>query len=107
MEIKNILRLDHDYEKLKGQRNAILVGMVRLHLNPEDLDLKLYDGEYRNGKGEMLCDEEVDGVFIQLIFVGDKGIPFGVLREYRKAKWEFYNERIGSEFCFEIRKGRR
>ena len=107
MEIKNILRLDRDYEKLRGQRNAILVAMVRLHVNPNDHDLKRYDGEWRDEEGNLLCEDEIDGVFIQLIFVGEKGIPFSVLRKYRKTGWDFYNERIGSEFCFEIKNRRR
>ena len=107
MEIKNILRLGHDYEKLKGQRGALLVAIVRLIVKSKDQDLKAYDGEYIGKEGEKICDDMGDGVFIQLVFVGEKGIPFGILREYRKAKWDFYKERIGSEFLFEIKKVRR
>lgn len=110
MEIKNILRLDHAYLKLHGQSQGRLVALQRIRLTREDEELKIYDGEHFTGvhlEDEIAVDKEKNGDFIQMVFIGEKGIPFSVFREYRKWKWDSFRDRIGMEFEFEIKKERK
>lgn len=90
-----------DYIKLHGQTEAELLSVRRIRIDentPRELieyDTTAIDGSrYELKKGN----------YIQLVFLGNFGIPFCTIRTDRpalngqKAKYEFYSERIGHKF---------
>ena len=90
-----------EYIKLHGQTKAELLSVRRIRIDektPDELieyDTTAIDGSrYELKKGD----------YIQLVFIGNLGIPFCTIRtnnpslDGRKAKYEFYSERIGHTF---------
>lgn len=92
------IKFSSDYPKLWGQKTAELL-QVRLlaDINP---DLIEYDTKNSQGEYYQLPDTPI----IQLIFVGDKNIPFCTLRRYYEAKWEYYTDAVGERFKIEVSK---
>ena len=93
------IKFSHDYPKLWGQKTATLVYVDVLdlenELSMEDINQLLeYDTKDCNGN----YYELPIGDLIQLVFVGNKKIPFCTLRRYTKEKWEYYKGCIGEYF---------
>jgi hypothetical protein len=90
------IKFSHPYPKLCGQEKAELLRVNLLaEVNPDlrEYDTKIRDGEYY---------ELPAGKVIQLILLGDKGIPFCTIRRYTPEKWEYYCGCIGQNFNIEV-----
>ena len=99
----NVINFSHNYYKLWDQTTAKLIAVEDIEINDstnEDLleyNTKIVDGTYyllKNGK------------YIQLIFLGDKGIPFCTIRPaYNKFgdKKKYYTGKIGEQFIIKIK----
>ena len=92
----NKIKFSSDYPKLHGQKKATLVAVARIKIDkntPQELleyDTKKSDGTYYELK---------TGTYLQLIFLGDKSIPFCTIRSaYPTHKVEYYKSSIGKVF---------
>jgi len=95
----------HYYPKLHFQKEAELIA-VRILNKPEDWNEELaeYDTKFRKGLLSQSSAIEVyedshypvpDGKLLQLVFIGDKHIPFCTLRSWNKEKEKYYRGLIG------------
>jgi hypothetical protein len=105
------IRFSHNYPKLWGQTKAELlaVRMIDAQAVAINKDLIEYDTKYifnerYDHHGEVQDYDEAyyelpkEGKLIQLIFIGNKQIPFCTLRRYTKEKYEYYQHNIGEIF---------
>lgn len=92
----NTIKFSHNYPKLWGQKSAVLLRVCLLStVNPI---LREYDTKFAEG-----CYYELPkGKVIQLIFLGDNGIPFCTIRRFTDDKWGYYTHEIGRNFTIEI-----
>ena len=96
------IKFSHKYPKLHGQTTATLLAVRDLSF-PKDKneDLIEYDTKYVGfvGKGYFPLP---NGEYIQLIFVGNKHIPFCTVRpkysDFSINKKEYYEGLIGQDF---------
>lgn len=99
------IKFSHHYPKLWNQRWAELVAvkLVRAKDVASNLELVEYDTGYddHGRKGYYPLPEE--GWLLQLIFLGDKHIPFCTLRSHNLEKEDYYKKLIGK--IFDIRVG--
>jgi hypothetical protein len=98
--IMKTIKFSSDYPKLHGQKTATLVAVARIKIDentpPEllEYDTKKADGSYFNLE---------HGTYLQLIFLGDKSIPFCTIRSAQPAhKVEDYKSSIGQKYNIEI-----
>lgn len=90
------IKFSGDYPKLHGQQTATLVAVAKIKIDkntPQELfeyDTKKSDGTYYDLKS---------GIYLQLIFLGDKSIPFCSIRSaFPSHKVEYYKSSIGKKF---------
>lgn len=101
------IKFSHNYPKLHGQTSATLLA-VRELLFPKDknADLIEYDTTYLSPNGIGFYQLS-NGPYLQLIFVGDKHIPFCTIRPkyggFSKNKKEYYESLIGQVFQIVIK----
>lgn len=92
------IKFSHHYKKLWGQSRATLLACRMIKYDERyDFSLKEYDTKTRNGDYYALKD----GTYLQLVFIGEKHIPFCTLRTpYNKHgnKKEYYENLIGQTF---------
>ena len=98
----NRIKFSKEYVKLHKQKRATLLLVRPIEITKEtpytellDYDTLAEDGtRYEIGRGR----------FLQLVFLGDLGIPFCTIRSNLPAyngmesKYEFYSKRTGQEF---------
>ncbi len=99
MEIK----FSSDYPKLHGQTSAVLLAVKPIRIDKEtpkkliEYDTKKADGTYYELK---------TGTYIQLVFLGNFGIPFCTIRSkrnrYTEDKEAYYKQFIGQEFYIKV-----
>ena len=99
------IKFSSDYPKLHGQTSAILIAVKPIRIDkdtPKELleyDTKKADGTYYELK---------TGDYIQLIFIGNLGIPFCTIRSKRNRwgddKELYYNGHVQEVFEVEILK---
>ena len=101
----NRIKFSKEYVKLHGQRRATLLLVRPIEITKEtpytellDYDTLAVDGSrYEIGKGR----------YLQLVFLGDLGIPFCTIRYAKPAingmasKIDFYSARVGQVFEIE------
>ena len=97
------IKFTSDYPKLHGQTSAELLAVKPIRIDndtPKELieyDTKKSDGTYYNLK---------TGNYIQLIFLGNLGIPFCTIRSkrnrYAEDKEAYYSQFVGGNFTIEI-----
>ena len=94
----NKIKFSHNYPKLWNQSNAVLVAIRTIDAQAVSInkDLIEYDTKHEEGYYEL----PKTGRLIQLIFVGNKEIPFCTLRSYTPEKYIFYQKTINE--CFNI-----
>lgn len=96
------IKFSHAYPKIHGQTMATLLAVRELDF-PKDRneDLIEYDTTYASDHGVDFY-QLPDGPYLQLIFVGNKHIPFCTIRSkwggFRKNKKEYYESMVGKEF---------
>lgn len=94
------IKFSSDYPKLYGQEKAQLIDVRYLSI-PKDMneDLLFYDTVKPDGSMFPLKN----GNYIQLIFVGDKHIPFCTIRSrWPDTKEFYYRASIGEWFEIKI-----
>ena len=94
-----IIKFSHDYPKLHGQTSAELLAVKPIRIDndtPKELleyDTKKSDGTYYELK---------TGDYIQLVFIGNFGIPFCTIRSKRNRftedKEAYYKQFVGKVF---------
>lgn len=96
------IKFNDNYPKLHGQTAATLIAVSRIKIDTEkDKELLKYDTKKSDGT----YYEIKDGLYIQLVFLGDKAIPFCTLRSALPAhKVEQYKAQIGKPFKIVIEK---
>lgn len=89
-----------NYPKLWNQESAILVAVRDIKINKEthpdllEYDTKKIDGTYFPLKS---------GNYIQLLFIGNKGIPFCTIRSaFPTKKIDYYKSNINQMFKVEV-----
>ena len=97
------IRFTSDYPKLHGQTSAELLAVKPIRIDkdtPKELieyDTRKSDGTYYNLK---------TGDYIQLVFLGNLGIPFCTIRSKRNRfaedKEAYYSQFVGENFRIEI-----
>ncbi len=92
------IKFSHNYTKLWGQSRATLLACRMIKYNEKfDFSLKEYDTKIEHGEYYPLNN----GNYLQLVFIGEKHIPFCTLRPpYNKFgnKKEYYEKLIGETF---------
>lgn len=90
------IKFSSDYHKLWGQTTAKLLAVETIDINrqtPDELleyDTKKMDGTYYPLKS---------GKYLQLVFIGNKYIPFCTIRSaYPPEKERYYSSLIGQKF---------
>lgn len=99
------IEFSSDYPKLHGQTSAILIAVIPIRIDKKtpvqliEYDTKKADGTYYKLK---------KGDYIQLIFIGNFGIPFCTIRSKRNRlgddKELYYKDHINEVFAIEILK---
>ena len=91
-----------DYAKLHGQRNAELIAVRRIRIDKDTPEQLIeYDTVSSDGKNHYKLN---NGNHLQLVFLGNYGIPFCTIRSDKpaisgqKAKYDYYAEKIGNSF---------
>ena len=97
------IKFSSDYPKLHGQTSAELLAVKQIRIDkdtPKELieyDTKKADGTYYELK---------TGDYIQLVFIGNFGIPFCTIRAKRNRlgddKEKYYKDHINEVFAIEI-----
>ena len=97
------IKFTSDYPKLHGQTSAELLAVKPIRIDkdtPKELieyDTRKSDGTYYNLK---------TGDYIQLVFLGNLGIPFCTIRSKRNRfaedKEAYYSQFVGENFRIEI-----
>lgn len=98
--IKRVIKFCSNYPKLWGQKSAVLISVRDIKINKNthpdllEYDTKKTDGTYFPLKS---------GNYIQLLFVGDKGIPFCTIRSaFPTKKIDYYKCQYGQTFEIKI-----
>lgn len=88
----------HHYPKLHGQTSGKLLAVIPIKRKDMTDELIHYDTiYYENGKARAF--PLPPGNYIQLVFIGNLGVPFCTIRSaWPKQKVEYYNAAIGEEF---------
>jgi len=91
------IKFNGDYVKLYGQTSAVLITVKTLSTYEMSKELIDYDTFKKDGSKYDLKE----GVYFQLFFIGNLGIPFST---FRKANYDnsIYWSCFGKEFKIEI-----
>lgn len=98
----NEIKFSKEYCKLHHQTSAELLAVKKLDINAENPCEELLDYDTLAEDGTRY--EIKNGHWIQLVFLGDKGIPFCTIRSDRpalngmKSKYDYYNKKVGQKF---------
>lgn len=95
----------HQYPKLWGQKKGLLLAVLLLDAKGVSInkDLIEYDTKYEDKGKTKYYELPKEGKLIQLIFVGEKDIPFCTLRSYNELKWNYYQGQIGKVLDIKVR----
>jgi len=87
------IRFSHNYPKLWGQTTAQLIAVRLLSSKQFNSDLIEYDTKFEGGYYPL-----TEGDYLQLIFWGNKAIPFCTIRPYTPQKKQYYMDSINKIF---------
>ena len=93
----NVVKFDHDYTKLHGQKSGFLCWVTPFLVDKNFTDEAYQydtDGMYPLEKGK---------IYMQLVFLGDKEIPFTTYREDTPENRAKYVGKVGHVFNFIIK----
>ena len=97
----NIIFFDDNYPKLHNQTTAKLVAIESIKINNDKhKELWQYDTKKSDGSYYPINNEQ----YLQLIFIGDKHIPFCTLRKFSGYSLNYYKNKINEEFKIAIKK---
>lgn len=104
------IKFSHNYPKLYGQTSGELLSVKVLIAKEVQVNKVLleYDTKYLGIKEEIkYYILPRSGKLVQLIFLGNMGIPFCTIRSMYNGKYnklDYYRENIGQVFDFNIEK---
>lgn len=95
------IRFSHDYPKLWGQKKAELLAVKIILAEVIQANKKLLNYDTKFITRDLL--EEYyplpkSGHLLQLVFLGDEGIPFCTIRTMTPEKYKYYSSAVGKEF---------
>ena len=95
------IRFSHNYPKLHGQTSAELLAVRYIRIDENTpRELLEYDTKYAEGCYYPLRK----GEYLQLVFLGNLGIPFCTIRRaYPEGKFFYYCNAVGKSFDIEIK----
>ena len=99
-----IIKEKHQWKKLYGQKEARLIETSCCYIiedTPAYHDFIQYNQETIDGKVIHLAE----GPYYVLRFIGDKQIPFTILRRQNYEAMKFYESHIGDSFRIEVTDG--
>ena len=96
----NQIKFSHKYPKLWNQKQAELISVRLLDAERINDDLRAYDTFYDGNSVDDWGNYEIPnkGLLLQLLFYGDKQIPFCTIRRYTTEKEKYYQSKIGQIF---------
>lgn len=104
----NQIKFSHKYPKLWNQKSAHLIQIRIIEkgcVNDElkEYDTKFYHDQFYDHHGNLRDWKESyyelpNTKLLQLIFIGDKDIPFCTLRRWTPNKEKYYQSKVGEEF---------
>lgn len=92
----NSIKFAYPYSKLHNQKSGFLVWVTEVFIGdnfPKESYLYDTDGKYKLERNQ---------IYLQLIFLGDKEIPFTTYRKVNEENKRKYVNHIGEIFSFEI-----
>ena len=94
------IKFSSNYPKLWGQTEATLIAVRDIQINKQTHpDLLEYDTKKPDGSYFKLAN----GNYIQLVFIGNKGIPFCTIRSaFPTKKVDYYKSNINQVFEIEV-----
>lgn len=97
-----IIHEKYQWKKLWGQKEATLVDTSQYYFTeaPACQDWHEYNQQLEDGRIIPLSE----GVYFVLRFIGDKGIPFTIIRKQNYEAIKFYNAHIGQDFKIKVEK---
>lgn len=87
-----------NYVKLHNQTSATLLQVNFVDIREVSKELIEYDTLKTDGSRY----EFIDNYYIQLIFLGNFGIPFSTLRSMNYEKMKYYVSNLNKEFKIEV-----
>ena len=96
MDDNHIVMFNHDYTKLRGQRSGKLI-----HAELVKID-KTFSKEALEYDTDGLYEFKMGEYYIQLVFLGDKDIPFTTYRSETPENRDKYFNHIGEMFDFVV-----
>lgn len=101
--MKNIT-FKHRYPKMCGQTSGRLVTVLPIMIDRNTpTDMVKYETTYSEGD-KYFYDSLPNGKYVQLVFVGNLGIPFSDIREaWPENRVKFFRESVNQEFRFNFR----
>lgn len=94
----HVIKFSHIYPKLWGQDQAELIAIRLINRKDMHQDLIEYDTKTKLGTYYPLPPND----YIQLVFIGNKNIPFCTLRRMTQEKFDYYKQFIGQQFKIEL-----
>lgn len=105
MEEIHVLRLASRYMKMHGESRARLLASVSYRVDKmRDRELLYY--ETLREDGTRYDGIEDGGWYLMLLFLGEQGHLFTIMRRQTQARIELYDHLIGKTFDFRIEAGR-
>lgn len=95
------IKVKRQYSKLCGQKTAKLLAISTTYIVPEapaQEDFVEYNAAVVNGPPEIITE----GIYDVLLFIGDKGIPFTILRHQNYEALKYYRANKGNEFQIKV-----
>jgi hypothetical protein len=99
-----VIKFSNDHPKLWGQKKGELLAVRRCFAGVVHKNKDLLEYDTKNCKGEYYQLPK-HNYLIQLIFLGDKQIPFCTLRRFDRQKYDFYQNNVGEIFDILIGEG--
>jgi len=96
------IKFSHDYPKLHGQTRGKLIFISKISKNDFPLNDELLEYDTKTSDGEYYPLPKTD--YLQLIFLGNKGIPFCTIRRFTPDKFNYYSNKVGEYFEVSIEK---
>jgi len=98
--IQRVIKFSSDYSKLWNQNEGKLIHINLLDNSQRNPDLIEYDTKKTDGTYYPLPSTTL----IQLVFLGDKNIPFCTLRRFTRQKYDYYQKSKGLWFKLEVQR---
>jgi len=94
------IKFSSDYPKLWKQKSAFLIHVGRIDRDYFPLPQELLDYDTLNSNNEYYPLPRGD--YLQLVFLGDKRIPFCTIRRRTPQKEDYYRSKLNQVFEIEI-----